>query len=363
MKKVQSQETWHSFNELFSTTYYSFDKIRYFCLNNKDFTQWTMIDIYLFYCKCSSIQETSTVFATNDFVCNGLWYWEKTLTKYFKALSELWFLERVVKRDKESNIIWHYVRVRFVSNQLKSDFESDRTSSQIAPDDPPNTIDIKQEILVDIKQEILTNNNTIEEISNTESTKNSSLLEDSIPKTSTYMGAAMGEAGERQSASGLYQQCQLILNILKDSLSPKALLADMKVALQIDTFDNIRNWCINYMSKVTDLKYKIWSKRFIKEETRKHYLVVEMETEFKKLLSSIERWWTTMWSEYLNEFWEPAQWWWIKPELQSYFLSQYKKHYWFDFIWTIYKIHTGKKTLIQQAWEEPPTIDLVPIQI
>lgn len=144
MQKVVSKEVWCSDKELFCTTYLTFDKIRQYCENRKSYDAWKMMNIYLFYARCSSVQEMKKVYATNKFVSEWTWYSEDTITKYTKAMQEIWCIERILKYNEQWKFIWHFIKISFC---IKSDDNltvPDMDWNLVWKETPPNTNDIKE---------------------------------------------------------------------------------------------------------------------------------------------------------------------------------------------------------------------------
>ena len=124
MKKRISNTEWVWADEIFSTTFLTIDLIRKYCEDSVWFDSWIAINIYLFYAKCASVQETKRVFAKTTFVAKGLWYSRDTIIKYRGILKEVWCIEDVEVREKWV-IRWHYVKVNFavVSTEARVGFE------------------------------------------------------------------------------------------------------------------------------------------------------------------------------------------------------------------------------------------------
>lgn len=148
VKKRISQDEWVSSDELFSTSYLTFDKIRDWCKNNKWIDASKAIDLYLFYCKGVSIQETKQVYCSVRFAAKWLWRTTDTITKYRKVLESIWCIEHICKRDDLWKVLWWYVKVKFAIPCPT------KASSGLNPDvgqEGQNTGWYKNKILDDIK--------------------------------------------------------------------------------------------------------------------------------------------------------------------------------------------------------------------
>lgn len=152
MQKVVSKEVWRSDEELFWTTYLTFDKMRQYCKDRKSYDAWKMMNIYLFYARCSSIQEMKKVYATNKFVSEWTWYSEDTITKYTKAMQEIWCIERILKYDEQWKFIWHFIKISFCMKSDDNLTVPDMDWNLLRKETPTNTDDIKYENTYDIKE-------------------------------------------------------------------------------------------------------------------------------------------------------------------------------------------------------------------
>ncbi len=147
MKKRLSQEEWVSSEEFFTTSYLTIDKIRQACNWKNDLSVWIAIDLFLFYCKCCSIQQTRQAYCTNSFCSEWLWYWKNTITKYKNLLEDVWCVEQICERDASWKVSKRYVKVNFAIHIPTSEmwFQEDVVS------EGTNTGWYKKEILDDIK--------------------------------------------------------------------------------------------------------------------------------------------------------------------------------------------------------------------
>lgn len=112
MKKRISQEEWIGSEEIFSTTFLTIDLIRKYCAENVWVDVGIALNIFLFYAKCASIQETKQVFATDKFVADGLGYSRETILKYRNILQTIWCIEKIIKREWWK-MVWHYVKIKY----------------------------------------------------------------------------------------------------------------------------------------------------------------------------------------------------------------------------------------------------------
>lgn len=152
MQKVISKEIWRSDEELFWTTYLTFDKMRQYCKDRKSYDAWKMMNIYLFYARCSSIQEMKKIYATNKFVSEWTWYSEDTITKYTKAMQEIWCIERILKYNEQWKFIWHLIKISFCIKSEDTLTIPDLDWNLVSEETPPNTNDIKYKNTNDIKE-------------------------------------------------------------------------------------------------------------------------------------------------------------------------------------------------------------------
>lgn len=113
IQKRISKEKWVSKDEFFVTSFLTIDLIRKRCKETNSHDAWKAIDLFLFYAKCSSIQETKKVFCSVRFASNWLWYSTWTITKYKKALEDIGCIEQIRDTDDNGKVKWRYINVKF----------------------------------------------------------------------------------------------------------------------------------------------------------------------------------------------------------------------------------------------------------
>lgn len=155
MKKRISETEWVAQEEFFTTSYLTIDLIRKYCKENKWYSQWKAIDLFLFYAKCCSIQETKKIFCSTRFAAEWLWYTTDTITKYKKLLESIGCVVQECKRDKEWKIDWWYILIKYaISPKMVSEWlgqgVSDSAWSGLNRDlgsEGQNTVWVKDKIL------------------------------------------------------------------------------------------------------------------------------------------------------------------------------------------------------------------------
>ena len=70
-----------------------------------------LIGLYMFYHSVRLKQHTTTVFATNSYVCKGLGWTVKRLNKRKRKLKELGLVTRITRLNQNGDIVGHYVRI------------------------------------------------------------------------------------------------------------------------------------------------------------------------------------------------------------------------------------------------------------
>lgn len=102
-------------NDIFSTTFYTFDRIIEIWGKN-----WP--DAYALYTKLVKqcrIQQTNQPLSLNIFLREWLGWWDERLKKARKILKTLWLIDDIVTRDESGKINWHFVRVNYLINEDK----------------------------------------------------------------------------------------------------------------------------------------------------------------------------------------------------------------------------------------------------
>lgn len=102
-------------NDIFSTTFYTFDRIIEIWGKN-----WP--DAYALYTKLVKqcrIQQTNQPLSLNIFLREWFGWWDERLKKARKVLKTLWLIDDIVTRDESGKINWHFVRVNYLINEDK----------------------------------------------------------------------------------------------------------------------------------------------------------------------------------------------------------------------------------------------------
>jgi hypothetical protein len=73
--------------------------------------------LYNFYCFCSSLQETKSVYATDSFCMAGLNWGRDKFRKAKKLLVNMGIIESVTRRDKLGKIAGHYIYIHYISHR------------------------------------------------------------------------------------------------------------------------------------------------------------------------------------------------------------------------------------------------------
>ena len=154
MQKRVTKEEWIGSEEFFTTTYLTIDLIRKWCKENKWYDAWKAIDLYLFYAKCSNIQETRTIYCTREFASKWLWYSIDTITKYKKALENIWCITQICKKSEDWKVEWRYISIKLATSRV---LEPEEVWTHYWFNTPPNTVVNK-----DINTEVNKDNNNQE---------------------------------------------------------------------------------------------------------------------------------------------------------------------------------------------------------
>lgn len=137
MQKRVTKEEWIGSEEFFTTTYLTIDLIRKWCKENKWYDAWKAIDLYLFYAKCSNIQETRTIYCTREFASKWLWYSIDTITKYKKALENIWCITQICKKSEDWKVEWRYISIKLATSRV---LEPEEVWTHYWFNTPPNTV-------------------------------------------------------------------------------------------------------------------------------------------------------------------------------------------------------------------------------
>ena len=100
-------------NDIFSTTFYTFDRIIEIWGKN-----WP--DAYALYTKLVKqcrIQQTNQPLSLNIFLREWFGWWDERLKKARKVLKTLWLIDDIATRDESGKINWHFVRVNYLINE------------------------------------------------------------------------------------------------------------------------------------------------------------------------------------------------------------------------------------------------------
>lgn len=103
-------ETLWNVNDIFSMTFYTYDKIREVGWKNWDFA----VSLYIRYLEQARLQWTDSTYSKDVFMMKAMW---RNKTKFYDVkpiLQNLWLIEQKEKRDENWKIINHYVQVNFI---------------------------------------------------------------------------------------------------------------------------------------------------------------------------------------------------------------------------------------------------------
>ena len=103
-------ETLWNVNDIFSMTFYTYDKIREVGWKNWDFA----VSLYIRYLEQARLQWTDSTYSRDVFMMKAMW---RNKTKFYDVkpiLQNLWLIEQKEKRDENWKIISHYVQVNFI---------------------------------------------------------------------------------------------------------------------------------------------------------------------------------------------------------------------------------------------------------
>jgi hypothetical protein len=75
------------------------------------------LNLYCFYCFCSSKQRTTTVWATDSYCRTGLHWGEEKFRKAKNLLLKLKIISQKIQKDDKGKILKYYIRIHFLKNK------------------------------------------------------------------------------------------------------------------------------------------------------------------------------------------------------------------------------------------------------
>lgn len=103
-------ETLWNVNDIFSMTFYTYDKIREVGWKNWD----SAVSLYIRYIEQARLQWTDSTYSTDKFMMKAMWRSKDKFYVVKPILQNLWLIEPKEKRDENWKIINHYVQVNFI---------------------------------------------------------------------------------------------------------------------------------------------------------------------------------------------------------------------------------------------------------
>lgn len=267
--------------------------------------------------------KTWICYASNKYFADQYWVSERQVQNWIKNLEDWWYIHRqVVYKEWSKEVELRYLTIADAVN--KSSYGHD------------------QKFMGGYEEKCADNNTSINIINNNISSKEdidsqdeiSPSLEDWIKHKSIEPSSAAKTAAQGKKPDSNYVLCDKLIKILKDTISVKALLKPMSVALTIDTWDNILLWATNYMAQLKDEKYKKWAINFLREEFWKKYLIKEKPALLKKYEIDIESASIRFYDkeEYIVDWVrERIQYRYLTPDQAVEFKQLYKDYYWYEY--------------------------------
>ena len=103
-------ETLWNVNDVFSMTFYTYDKIREVGWKSWD----SAVSLYIRYIEQARLQWTDSTYSNDNFMMKAMWWSKEKFYKVKPILQDLWLIEPKEKRDENWKIINHYVQVNFI---------------------------------------------------------------------------------------------------------------------------------------------------------------------------------------------------------------------------------------------------------
>lgn len=97
-------------NDIFSMTFYTYDKIREVGWKNWD----SAVSLYIRYIEQARLQWTDSTYSTDKFMMKAMWRSKDKFYVVKPILQNLWLIEPKEKRDENWKIISHYIQVNFI---------------------------------------------------------------------------------------------------------------------------------------------------------------------------------------------------------------------------------------------------------
>lgn len=103
-------ETLWNVNDVFSMTFYTYDRIRKVAWKSWD----SAVSLYIRYIEQARLQWTDSTYSNDNFMMKAMWWSKEKFYKVKPILQNLWLIEPKEKRDENWKIISHYIQVNFV---------------------------------------------------------------------------------------------------------------------------------------------------------------------------------------------------------------------------------------------------------
>ena len=103
-------------NDVFSMTFYTYDRIRKVAWKKWD----SAVSLYIRYIEQARLQWTDSTYSTDKFMMKAMWWSKEKFYDVKPILQDLWLIELKEKRDENWKIINHYVQVNFIIKGEKS---------------------------------------------------------------------------------------------------------------------------------------------------------------------------------------------------------------------------------------------------
>lgn len=263
---------WINTENFCTTTFATFDYIRYWCNQHQWYNHSMAIDLYLIYMKQASVQNNYSTYSHNTFVAKALWWDEKTVSKYRKCLLDIWCIEAIIRRWNTGKVEWHYTKVNSYAPSIQNTVWPQGGFEPEVVQIPTNTIINKDINTIEIKANTISNKYSPPKDTIKETPDGTPSLEKTlIHKDPPYCARPPLEAA--------MEQFWLVYPKKVNKIASKSALA---LALKKDTLESIINWAKAYAQTVTTTEDKFikYPSTFLNQECWKEYELKEDKPKF-----------------------------------------------------------------------------------
>ena len=97
-------------NDVFSMTFYTYDRIR-----KEAWKKWdSAVSLYIRYIEQARLQWTDSTYSTDNFMMKAMWWSKEKFYDVKPILQNLWLIELKEKRDESWKIMSHYIQVNYI---------------------------------------------------------------------------------------------------------------------------------------------------------------------------------------------------------------------------------------------------------